>query len=72
MDDQAEESDEDMFGFQAKGDDDDDEDMEADGDGYVPNLVDDSKIDEDDKTQQDSLVTEKHRFVIEYSALTLQ
>lgn len=62
VDEQAEESDEDAgWGPTERGADDDDEGNEDDG--YVEGLVDDDKVDEALKKQQDRLAEEKMRYV---------
>lgn len=61
VDEQAEESDEDNgWMFHNKGDDEEDD---GDEDGYVPDLVDDTTISEDQQKEQDSLAAEKRRCV---------
>lgn len=61
LDEQAEESDEDNGWGPIGGPEDEDEDVEDDG--YVPDLVDDQHIDEEEKKRQDELAAEKARFV---------
>lgn len=65
VDDHAEESDEDN-GWAPIGGPEEEED-EDEEDGYVPDLVDDARVDDEEKRRQDELAAEKARYVERHS-----
>jgi hypothetical protein len=67
VDEQADESDEDNWLMPGQKNEDDEEEDE-DQDAFLPELVDDQEVSEEDRMRQDALVAQKNRLVLSWTS----